>query len=379
MLQNRKVVLPLGIILAFVALAAAVVMVRASADDMLYAAARLLSESTTGHAVVSFTAETPEESASGTAEVWGKLEAGPNGEPAFRIEVLEASKGEAVGMVAVSDGTQLWLWQPAENTVYVGTAEELKNEMAQRHSDEAAGPEHSYDGEMPETPEEAVDMLLEYFTAERAGAEAVAGMRTEKLRLIPIPEQMPDELRANGGFINVWLRNSDSAPLAAEYAEGAMGYAKATATSLELNVDIDDSVFTFAIPEGAKVVRLADLAPESVTLDEAAATAEFPVLTPAELPADAQLVEVLEMRGAVVQRYALADGGRFTVAQGADNAAETPEDEGQPVSVRGVEGMLYASEDGSRTLLSWSEGDVTFWIGGDVTPDAALAIAQSLQ
>lgn len=376
--NNRKTILA-GILLAVVGLFVAVTMVRASADDMLYATARLLTEIQDGHAVVNFEVRTPEEQATGIVEVWGQQDVGPNGEPAFRIEVLESSKAEMVGATAVSNGTEFWMWNPEKGTVYVGTYAEMKAEMAER-----AG-EYSHDGpagepaDMPETPEEAVDKLLEYFTAERNGSETIGDMRANKLRLIPIPEQMPEELRANGGLLHVWMRTDDSAPLGIEYTGGAVGSGKAIATQLELNQGIDPAVFTFTIPDGAEVVNLADLEPEALSLDAAAAQADFTLLTPTEVPAGAQLANVLDVRGAMVQRYTLPDGGSFTVAQGPVGAAEVPEAEGEAVTVRGLPGMLYAADDGTRALLTWQEGDVTFWIGGDLTAEAALNVANSLK
>lgn len=385
MMRTRRII-PVGILLALVALAAVVVMVRASANDMLQQSARLLAEATDGHAVVTFEMDAPEQSGSGTVEIWGQWDAGPDGEPAFRLEVLETSLDKGAGMVAVSDGAQFWIWNPEENTVYTGTAAEMRARMAARAAEFEGDFDHSEfdpadyeDVDMPETPEEAVDRLLEHVEAERAGSEDVAGTAADKLRLIPIAEKMPDELRANGGLFNVWLRASDMAPLAFEYTGGAVGYAKVTATRLELNQGIDPAIFTFEIPEGAEVVNVADLEPETLSLDEAAETAEFPVLSPATLPDGARLLDVTEVRGAVVQRYAAADGGRFTVAQGPAGAAEAPTDSGVLVTVRGVDGLLYTDDDGARALLTWAEADVIFWIGGDLTPDAALALANSLQ
>ena len=233
---------------------------------------------------------------------------------------------------------------------------------------------------MPETPEEAVDKMLEYFTAERAGSDQISGTAVEQLRLIPIPEQIPEEMRANGGLLNVWLRASDSAPMAAEYAGGAVGYAKATATVLELNQGVDPALFTFAIPEGAEVVNLADIEPPAdISAAEAETLAGFDVLSPAELPAAARLEGISEVRGAIVQRYRLPDGERFTIAQGAAEAAGRQGDEGAAVTVRGVDGLLFEDEGGERALLSWSEGGVSFWVGGDVSAAEALSIAESLQ
>ena len=227
----------------------------------------------------------------------------------------------------------------------------------------------------PETPEEAVAKLLEYFTAERITDAQIGSSNAHGLRLIPIPEQMPDEVRAAGGFLKVYVRPEDGAPLSVEYAEGAMGSGSATATTLELNQGVDDSLFTFVIPEGAEVVRLADLKPQELTAEQ---TANLDALSPTTLPADATFVSATEIRGAVVQRYTRADGG-FTVAQGPATAVPERDQTGETVSVRGVDGTLYRDENGAQSLLTWTDGDVTYWIGGDLTPAEALALAESLQ
>lgn len=382
-MKRNRFLVPLGALLAVFALGAVVMMVRASADDMLYEAARLLTEIEDGHAVVEFTVEMPEESAQGTAEMWAVQDFGPDGEPAFRVEVLQSSKPEMAGVIAVGDGTQVWLWNPNKNTVYTGTAEEMKARMAEHEGefDAEQFDRPDFDPEaMPETPEEAVDKMLEYFTAERAGSDQISGTAVEQLRLIPIPEEIPEEMRANGGLLNIWLRASDSAPMSAEYAGGAVGYAKATATFLELNQGVDPALFTFAIPEGAEVVNLADIEPPAdISAAEAEKLAEFDVLSPAELPAAARLEGISEVRGAIVQRYRLPDGERFTIAQGAAEAAGRQSDEGAAVTVRGVDGLLFEDEGGERALLSWSEGGVSFWVGGDVSAAEALSIAESLQ
>ena len=384
-MKRNRYLLPLGAMMAVLALAAVVMMARASADDMLHQAASLLANAQTGHAIVEVQLDMPDESANGTVEIWGQRNAGPKGEPAFYVEVLETSKAEARGMVMVGDGDQVWIWNPNKKTVYVGTREELKAKMAEHQvsHDHSQFDRPDYNPEeWPETPEEAVDKLLEYFTAERDRGEDVAGTDVNKLRLIPIPEQVPDEMRANGGMLNIWLRASDNAPLAAEYAGGAVGYGKATATKLELDIAPPVGIFTFNIPEGAEVVNLADIEPpepQSLTMEEATAVADFSVLTPTDLPAEARLEDITEVRGAIVQRYRLADGERFTIAQGAATAADTPGDNGEAVVVRGVDGLLFSDDDGQRSLLTWLEGDVTFWIGGDLTADEVLAIAESMR
>jgi len=270
----------------------------------------------------------------------------------------------------------------------VGTHEELKAKMAEHkgefdHSD-FDRPDFNEE-ELPQTPEEAVDKLLTYFTAERNGDDVVVGKdgtetAAEKLRLIPKPEEMPEEFRANGGMLYFWLRDGDNAPLAVEYTGGAVGYGKVTLSALNLGQDVPDDKFIFEIPTGAEVVRLADIEPpESLTEAEAEAAADFDVLLPAELPAAARLQSISEVRGAIVQRYRLPDGQSFTIAQGPASAAGAPGENGEPVAVRGGEGLLFVDEDGQRTLLTWDESENTFWVAGDVAPEVALAIAESLE
>ncbi len=391
---KRKTGILLALLILTVSSFAVAAFIIPTAEELLIQAMETMETVTDGHAIATVEIDTPEQDGNGTVEVWGKLDMGPNGEPAFRAEILEASEEEFVGLTAVADGTQFWLYHPAENVVFIGTFAELQEKMAERIVDqmgeheefdfEGELPEHDFGDfdpeDIPETPEEAVAKLLEYFTANRSGTEDIGDSRAHAIRLVPIPEQMPDEVRAAGGFLNVWIRTSDTAPLGIEYAEGALGSGKATFTMLELNQGIDDSIFTFEIPEGAEVINVADLEmPEHEEFD--ASAADFELLTPAELPTDATLDDSLTMRGAVVERYSFADGGSFTIAQGPASAAENLFDmeSGEPISVRGVDGALFTDETEGRTLLTWAENGITFWVGGDLTSEQALTIAESMQ
>lgn len=380
----------LSILLALVVLAGTAVAIGAfvvpSAQDLLVQSLETSQTITDGHAIVEVSLNVPEQAMSGTVEAWGRLDAGPNGEPAFRVEVLTADEADLIGTIAVSDGTQFWVWNPTENVVLTGQFEELyarlAEEMAGQDFDHNGEPEGDLDEtDMPETPEEAVAKLLEYFTAERAGSDVIGDTAVNTIRLIPIPEQMPEEVRAAGGLLNVWLRDGDSAPVGIEYTGSALGSGVARATFLEINQGVADAVFTFTIPEGATVINAADLEfPDKEALEEAAAIEpDFDLLAPTSLPAEATLRETTNVRGAIVERYGLPDGRSFTIAQGRTSVNLAPAEGGESVTVRGVAGMVYTDEEDGRTLLNWSEGDIQYWIGGDLTSEEALAIAESLQ
>ncbi|MBX3055296.1 MAG: hypothetical protein KF770_02390 [Anaerolineae bacterium] len=385
MKRNRKILIVLAVLLILAGTAVAAIALQPSARDLLVEAATLTETITDGHAIASFEFDAQGEKGSGTVEVWGKLGVGPNGEPAFRAEVLDASLGEFVGITAVTDGYTFWLYHPQQNTVLTGTSDEVAILLADYMAGKEFAPrDHDFNKEdVPQTAAEAVDKLLTYFTAERQGYVNLDGGRTIALRLIPIPAQMPAEVKAAGGYVNIWLRPEDRALVGAELAQSSAGYGKIMATTLEINQGVDEALFTFAIPDGAEVIHIADLQlpeKEAVSLDEALAAADMVLLTPTTLPENATLVDTAVMRGAVVQQYRLPGGASFTIAQGPVTDRFTPtEGESTAVTVRGVTGQLFASDSATRALLTWTEGDIQFWIGGDLTAEQAVAIANSLQ
>lgn len=385
MKRNRKILIILAALLILAGTAVAAIALQPSARDLLVEAATLTETITDGHAIASFEFDAQGEKGSGTVEVWGKLGMGPNGEPAFRAQVLDASLGEFVGITAVTDGYTFWLYHPQQNTVLTGTSDEVAILLADYMAGKEFEPrDHDFNKEdVPQTAAEAVDKLLTYFTAERQGYVNLDGGRAIALRLIPIPDQMPAEVKAAGGYVNIWLRPEDRALVGAELAQSSAGYGKITATTLDINQGVDESLFTFAIPAGAEVIQVTDLQlpeKEAVSLDEALAAADMVLLTPTTLPENATLVDTAVMRGAVVQQYRLPGGASFTIAQGPATDRFTPtEGEGTAVTVRGVTGQLFASDSATRTLLTWTEGDIQFWIGGDLTAEQATAIAESLK
>jgi outer membrane lipoprotein-sorting protein len=327
------------------------------------------------HAILNISVDSPEEKASATVEVWGRHE--EEGPGAFRLEVIETDKEEAVGGIIVSDGETVWAYSPAKGKVFTGTAEEAKAAMEEK---QPLGEEFDKEEfEHPENAEEAVEKLLEYFEAQRTGTETIADANAYQLELKPIPEQMPAEYTAVGGLLNLWIDQSRSVPLAVAYTGGSMGEIRITALELEINQGVDEALFSFEIPDGVEVVGFADMKPESLSLDEAAASAEFEFLTPDTVPDGATLIEVFDVKGMIVQQYTLPEGGSFTVAQGQTDEAKKPSTEEQAVEVRGVAGSLFVSEENDKVLLSWTEGEVSFYVAGNLTAEQALEIAESLK
>ncbi len=375
MKKKRNIWLVTGAVILLTALVSAFVIMQPSAKDILVNTLETSKTIENGHAIVEINVDSPEEKVSAKVEIWGRHE--EEGPGAFRLEVLETDKEEAAGAVIVSDGETVWAYSPAQGKVFTGTAEEAKAAMAEKQPMRDELDMEAF--EHPENAEEAVAKLLEYFDASRTGNEEIANTDAYAIELKPIPEQMPAEYTAVGGLLNLWIDQNRNVPLAAAYTGGSMGEVRVTALELEINQGVDEALFTFEIPADVEVVGFADMKPESLTLDEAAASVEFEFLTPDVVPDGATLVDVLNVRGAIVQRYTLTDGGSFSIAQGQADETPKPSTEEQAVEVRGEAGSLFVSEDGKRVLLTWSEGDVFFYVAGDITADQALEIAESLK
>ena len=366
------------------------VLLQTSAEDILVQVIETVETINDGHAVVSIDAVTPEKNVNGTVEVW--MRRGENGPGAFRAEVLDSNDEKALGAVIVSDGATLWAYLPSENKVFVGTPEEaqaawdengfMDSEFYQGHLDrEGKTEEENFDH--PETAEEMVQKLGQYFNIGKSGSEALVSETANQLKMEPIPDQMPSQYAAVGGYINLWIGEDSHLPLRIGYAGGSLGEAVVDILSFETNAGIDEALFTFEVPADVEVVTFADLEPKSLTLEEAGSTAEFDFLTPAEIPTGATLVDILDVNGALVQRYTLPEGGSFTIAQGISDAdsqeAMGPSTESQSIEVRGVIGKLYTAEDMDKVMLAWVDGDHFYSVAGDLTPEMALSIAESLR
>jgi len=388
--RKRNLWILIGIVIFVAALVSGFVLMQTSAEDILVQTIETAKTITNGHAVVAIDLDTIEQDTSGTVEVWARR--GEDGPGAFRVEVLEASEEKAQGAVIVSDGETLWAYSPLENKVFVGTPEEAQAMMEENEfmagefaqfREGKEGKSEAGDYEHPENAEEAVQKLLEYFNVGKSGSETVAGETANQLNLEPIPEQMPSEYTAVGGFVNLWIGQDSNLPLAISYTGGSLGQFSATVLEFEVNAGVDEDIFTFEVPASAELVTFADLEPKSLTLEEAGESVEFEFLTPAETPPGSTLVDILEVRGAIVQRYTLPEGGSFTIAQGisGENSDEirTPTPESQSVDVRGSTGQLFEAEDGDQVLLTWTEGNLFYSVAGDLIPEQALIIAESLQ
>ena len=373
--NRRNLLLVVGAVVLIAVLVSGFVLMQPTAEDILVQTLETMETIDNAHGVVEINVDTVDKDEWATIEFWGRR--GEDSPGAFRLVFLESSNEKFIDGTVVSDGENLWAYSPSEKKVYFGTIEEAKQIMADKRAEMEQFDKGEFDH--PENAREAVDLLQEYFEIALSNTEFVADTAAQLLILNPIPEQMPAEYAAVGGQVNLWIDEVRNLPLAVELNGSSLGKGRITVKDLVINSDLDDGLFIFEPQEGVDILALADLKPKSTTLADATASAEFELLTPSETPDGATLVDVLEVKGAIVQRFTLPDGGSFSIAQGLTEGTAKPSEDSQTVEVRGVTGSLFVAEDGSKVSLTWIDGDLFYMVGGDITSDQALMIAESLQ
>jgi outer membrane lipoprotein-sorting protein len=343
-------------------------------QDILTRAATTLQAVNDGHAVLNIAGNTSDKSGSATIEVWGKkLAGGDNPSYAFRAEVRQVSPGfdQAQGAIAVSDGATVWIYLPGQNTVWTGSLASAEAQMRQMHG--AAGA-------TPLDPQALVQQLLSYATATLSGTETVQGHTAYKLQLTPSSDKTPAALAGATGLL--WVDTARWLPLQASVNAGSFGQGTVTATLLEVNAGVADSLFQFQPPQGARVVPIQSQQPQNLSLGDAAKALGGQLLQPSSLPAGATLVDVLKVGQTVVLRYQTPQGS-FAIAQGAQAQAGDKAGAqialGEPVTVRGVTGKVIAGKTGNEVLLTWTENGRSYSVSGALSTDQALQIAASLQ
>lgn len=324
--------------------------------DLLTRAVTTLKSANNGHAVVQVNMSTTEKQTWASVEVWAaKID---DSRYKFRAEVKQSDDAKLQGTTAVSDGTTFWSYVPISNTVYTGPVDQM---------DKA--------GLAGKTPDQIVQQLLDYAVPSIVGQDTIIDHVTYEVKLTP-NDKAPAAAAGMSG--NLWIDPSTNQVWQATVDGGSMGKGQITAQSVELNVQggLPESLFTFQVPAGAKVVNVQDLKPQHLTLDEAIKSAGFPLLQPGYTPAGSTLVDVLKSGKTIVLKYEMPRGS-FAITESAEaGSGRTPS--GQSVQVRGVTATIVPQNGGANVLLLWAENGRRYSIGG-LSQAEALKVAESLR
>jgi outer membrane lipoprotein-sorting protein len=281
----------------------------------------------------------------------------------FRAKVLEASEDRFAGMLMVNDGQQAWLYEPAHNRVMVGSPGELEMPLPR---------------EALSSLQEAIQKILDVSNVELVGEESVTGHDAYKLTLSP-KEGSDPEIFPGNGTATLWVDKEQWFILKATYQGSTFGEGGMEVQSFELNPGLPDDLFHFEAPEGATVIDVEAQKPERLTLEEAKAQAESPLLVPNYVPAGATLIEVFRAGDSMVLRYDHSTEISFAIVQGPELTGPPPLGQAQDTTVRGESATVITDEVGGNTFLYWTEDGVTVTIAGHITLDETLKVAESLK
>ena len=311
------------------------------------------------HAVVQFDVREGDKTESAVVEVWEKS---PD---KIRVEVLEADSSEvSAGAIAVSDGAQVWIYDPTENEVLTGDAGAIGPD------DAPANPR-----DLVRSVDEGLDWVQEHADAKLVGKEDVAGVATYVLEFTP-KEDVEQPLPVTGSA-KMWVDQKRWVALRAEFVVEGVAEGKMLVRSFELNTGIDDTRFQFEVPEGAQVIAIDQKKPTHLTLDEAVAEADF-LLVPSYVPEGVTLIDVFKLQEGYVFYYDHSET-TFTVIQGPFPMGREIPGAKSEVTVRGQPATLIADEARGNALLTWEEDGITIAIAGRIDKDEIVKVAESLE
>jgi outer membrane lipoprotein-sorting protein len=354
--MRRKVVVVFGLFL-LLSLVLAGCESKITAEEIVAKMQETVENTDDAHAVVTVNVNVQGIEMSVTAEVWEKM---PH---KFRAEVIEASQSELAGMTLVSDGQQTWYYDPARNRVMVGSMGEVETPLPQ---------------EMFSSLQEVIQEMLDDSNIELVGEEAVAGYEAYKLTLSP-KEDADSEFYPGDGTATLWVDKEQWIVLKATYEADTLGQGDMEVQSFELNPGLADDLFHFEVPEGVEVIDVEAQQPQPLTLDEAMAQADFPLLVPDYVPESATLIEVFKVTDSFVLRYDHSPQVSFTIVQGPELTSPPPLGESQAITVRGQSATVITDEAGGNTFVYWTENGVTVTVAGHISLDEALMVAESLE
>ena len=311
------------------------------------------------------------------SEIWN---ASPNKN---RTIVLQSTVSQfPTGSVTVTNGKQVWQYDPAKKVVYTGSVTPT-SATPTTGSRSGAGGQGQF----------ILNIVQAVFTRSDAtlvsSSARVNGHDAYDVHVMP-HSQTPTSGGSTGGSGignlsydgDVFIDKATNLPLQVNLSIQGFGQVALNLPMLVLNQSFPDSTFTFVVPAGVKVLPLqqANATPGtgSITLAQAEQQAGYHLLSIPSTQTDYQLngVNALGAPGSQVYTLNYTKGSiSFTIAEGKP-LANLPGNTGQKVSLRGTTGIL--STTSGSTILAWTENGVGITITGPLSNDQVVAIAKLL-
>jgi len=287
------------------------------------------------------------------------------------------------GSLVVSNGKQIWQYDPTKKVVYTGSAS-----SSAANGTPTTGPGIGGGGSGTGRSQFIFNLVRSIFTRSKAtlvsSMAKVNGHDAYDVHVIPqVSAKGTPEAGDNFDYEGeVYIDKASSLPLKLDLTISSFGHVVLDLPNLMLNAPLPDSLFTYAPPAGVKVLPLqaanANPGTGSLTLVQAQQQAGYHLLSiPASQTAyQLQGVDALGAPGNQIYTLNYLKGATsFTISEG-KSLANLPSDGGQSVSLRATTANLSTSS--GLTTLAWTENGVGIRIVGNLGNDAIIALAKLL-
>ncbi len=324
-----------------------------------------------------FNLELTGQNLSGTvaSEIWN------SGPDKNRTEVKSSTLSQfSTGSITVSDGKQIWQYDPTKKAVYNGSISQ-----AQQAGTGSSGGQSQFilgivQSVFSQSQGKLVNQKVQVDGHETTQVHVVSNGDTAG---VGAPGS-GNGLGAGANFQydgNVYVDNKTKLPDRIHLNIQNFGQVQLDLPRLALNEQLSDTIFSFKAPDGVKVLPLQQAANgnngNSISLVEAQRQAGYHLLSVPGSETDYQLngVTVLGAQGNQIFTLNYIKGNQsFTIAEG-KSLANLPGG-GAAINVRSSAGT-FTSNNGINTL-SWTEKGVGIKINGNLSQDQMVAIAKIL-
>ena len=341
-------------------------------QQLLTTAAQKFDTARTLHGVFDVKITGPTFNGTVSSEIWN---ASPNKN---RTVVLQSTVGQLpVDSVTVTDGKEIWQYDPVKNVVYQGPVTATTG---------TATPPTTAGGQS----RLILNIVRTVFTHSDAtlvsSSAKIHGRDASDVHVVSQGQTATIVGAGQGNFSysgEVFIDKATNLPLQVNLTIQGLGQVLLDIPSLVLNLPIPASTFTFVVPAGARVLPLqqANATPETgtLTLDQAQQQAGYHLLSIPTSQSGYVLNSVNALGAPGNQIYTLSysrGGTSFTIAEGRA-LANLPASGDQQVNLRGTTGTVTTSN--GTTTLSWTEKGVGLGITGNgLTSEQAISIAKLL-
>jgi len=341
----------------------------AQGQELLSKAGQNLKTAKTLHAIFDMITVGTEANGTVNTEVWN---VSPN---KSRTVVLQSTiKQFSTGSITVSNGKQVWQYDPAKKVVYTG---QVSNNTATSTS-----------GIGRDQTQFAMNIVQSVFSHSNAtlvsSSVNINGHDAYDLQVTsPASAQSSSTGSSTGNFNyngDVYIDKASMLPLQIKLTIQGFGQVTLGLPTLVLNQPVDNSLFTFASPIGVQVLPFPKTTTSetgTISLEQAQQQAGYHLLSiPVSHTAyQLQGVDALGAPGNQIFAFNYAVGNAtFAISEG-KSLANLPVS-GQQVSVRGTTATLTTS--GNTITLTWTEKGVGIQIAGNLSKDELLTIANLL-